>query len=275
MPLRARCCVFVAIFTPVVAFSQTISAGSPTAIVRDPQALSLVNQALQATSGGTIALNDVTLQGTVNYTAGSDFQSGTVVLEARGNGMSRVTLSLDGGQRQEVRNGPAGYWVDAEGQQHLMAVHNCWPDAPWFFPALSLQALSSDAQVSIVYGGLEARDGVQLYHLRLYRTVPGQDVQITSDIQRLSIVDLYLDPASYMPLILAFKAHPDDDLNIDIPVEIQFGDYRQVNGVRVPFHIQKSLQGNLLLDIRVSGAVLNSGLPESDFAVPTAGGGAL
>jgi hypothetical protein len=90
---------------------------------------------------------------------------------------------------------------------------------------------------------------------------------MTAQIQRLSLVDLYLDAASYLPLILGFKTHADDDLNIEIPVEIQFADYRLVNGVRLPFRIRKFLQGSLLLDIALSGARVNSGLPDSLFAV--------
>ena len=68
-------------------------------------------------------------------------------------------------------------------------------------------------------------------------------------------------------MILAFKIHPDDDLNLDIPVETRFGDYRLVNGARVPFRIQKSLQGSLLLDITLSSVAINASLPDSLFAV--------
>jgi hypothetical protein len=121
--------------------------------------------------------------------------------------------------------------------------------------------------VSILYTGVETREGVALHHLRLFRTVPGQTAKMTAEIQHLSTVDLYLDAGSYLPLVLAFQTHPDNDLNLDIPVEIQFADYRLVNGVKLPFHIQKFLQGTLLLDITLSGAAVNSGLSDSLFAV--------
>lgn len=248
------------------ALAQSTDISEPVLVSRDLRALALANQSLQATAS-SVAPDDITLQGTVSYTAGSDFQSGTVVLEARGNGKSRVVLNLDGGPQQEVRNGPLGHWTDSEGTQHPMATHNCWTDAPWFFPSLSLQALATDPEVSITYAGLETREGVTLHHLRLFRTVPKQTPKITADIQRLSTMDLYLDAASYLPLVLTFNIHPDDDLNQDIPVEVQFGDHRLVNGVRVPFRIQKFLQGSLLLDIAVSGATINSGLHENLFAV--------
>jgi hypothetical protein len=237
-----------------------------------PQALVVIRQALRALTGG-LPVNDIILQGTVSYTAGSDYQGGTVLLQASGNGKSRLTLNLDGGQRLEVRNGPTGYWVGPDGQQHPMATHNCWTDAPWFYPGLSLQALATDPQVSIVYVGEEIREGVPLLHLRLFRTVPGQTPVTTADIQRLSATDVYLDAVAALPLIVDFSTHPDNDLNLDIPVEIQFGDYRLVNGVKVPFRIRKFLQGSPMLDITLSGGAINSGVPQSDFVVQPIEGG--
>lgn len=260
-------CILMTGFVSVLASAQTTDTGTVATVASDPQALAVANKALWTLAPAT-ALADITLQGTASRTAGSDYQSGTFTFQASGNGKSLELLNLDGGQLQEVRNGPVGYWTDPEGQEHPTASHNCWTDAPWFYPAMSLQALANDPQVSIFYIGPEDRDGVALHHLRLFRTVPGQMPEMTAQIQRLSTVDLYLDAASYLPLILAFKTHADDDLNIDIPVEIQFADYRLISGVKVPFHIQKFLQGSLLLDITLVSATVNSGLSDSLFAVP-------
>ncbi|MBZ5671398.1 MAG: hypothetical protein LAO04_16915 [Acidobacteriia bacterium] len=252
---------------------QAPAAAQPTVAVSDPNAVALASRALQSLAGGT-ALNDITLQGSATYIAGSDEETGTATLVARGNAQSVVTLNLTGGQRQEVRNGVAGVWVGSDGTPHAMATHNCWTDANWFFPGLSLQALANDPQVSISYVGLETLDGTALHHLRLSRTVLGQTPQMTTDIQRLSAFDLYLDPRTLLPLVAEFNAHPDDDFNLTIPVEIQFADYRPVNGVRVPFRIRKLLQGTLTLDLTVANAAVNSGVPPTLFsisAVPTGG----
>jgi hypothetical protein len=254
------------------ASAQTPADAQSTVAASEPNAVALASRALQSLAGGT-ALNDITLQGTVSYTAGSDSQSGMVLLEARGNGQSRVVLNLGDGQRQEVRNRVAGYWSGPDGSQYPMAAHNCWTDAPWFFPGLSLQGLAGDPQVSIFYLGPETRDGVTLHHLRLLRTLPGQTSAIAAEIQRESASDLYLDGATLLPLVLTFNTHPDDAHDIDIPVEIQFADYRLVNGVRVPFRIRKFLQGSLLLDIVLSGAAINTGLQEGQFAIQTSAGG--
>lgn len=264
-------CILTIAFVSVPAPAQTTDTGTTDTatvapVASDPQALAVANKTLQALAPMT-ALADITLQGTVSRTADSDYQSGTFAFQASGNGKSLEALNLDGGQHQEVRNGLVGYWTDSEGQQHQTAIHNCWTDAPWFYPGLSFQALVNDPQVSIQYVGLEDRDGVPLYHVRLFRTITGQTPKMTAQIQRLSTIEIYLDTASYLPLVLTFHTHPDNDLNLDIPVEIQFADYRLVSGVKVPFHIRKFLNGAPLLEITLGSAAVNSGLSDSLFAV--------
>lgn len=240
-------------------FSQTLP-------VKDPQAVALASKALQALVGLT-PVKDVALQGSATYAAGPDEETGSVTLEATANGQSRVVLNLSGGQRQEIRNGPAGAWNGPDGEQHAMATHNCWFEAGWFFPALSLEAALSDPQLSLVYQGLENRGGRAVFHLRTFRVLPGQSAEMTAEIARLSALDIYLDAASYFPLALGFNVHADDDLNLDIPVGLVFSDYRSINGVQVPMHVQKFLQGGLVLDLILVNAVINPGIPQSEFAI--------
>jgi hypothetical protein len=240
---------------------------------RDPQAVTLIASSLKALTGG-VAVNDVTLQASATYVAGSDEESGTATLTASGNRQSLVQLNLSGGTRQEIRDGPAGAWSGPDGTAHSMASHNCLTDAPWFFPALILEALQADSTLGVAYLGPVQWNGLATIHLQFFHIVPGQTPAMTAQIQSLSTLDLYLDPKSLLPLALSFNTHPDTDASTNIPVEIQFGNFQNSNGALVPFHIQKFLQRTLLLDLTVSSVVLNSGVPQSAFALPPNTGGA-
>lgn len=96
--------------------AQASAAAQSTVAVSDPTAVALASRALQSLAGGT-ALSDITLQANATYVAGSDEETGMATLVARGNAQSLVTLNLTGGQRQEVRNGVAGYWTGPDGTQ--------------------------------------------------------------------------------------------------------------------------------------------------------------
>jgi hypothetical protein len=246
---------------------------APQTAARDPQALTLIASSLKALTGGT-AVNDVILQARAAYVAGSDEETGTATLTARGNQQALVQLNLSGGTRQEIRNGPAGAWSGPDGTAHSTALHNCWTDASWFFPALTLEAVANDPETSVSYLGPDTSKGRPLLHLRVTRAPGGQSANVTALILRLSTMDIYLDPQSFLPLVLDFSAHPDIDAGTNIPAEIQFGDFQKIGGAVVPFRIQKYLQGSLLLDLSVSSVSINSGVPANVFTLPPTTGGA-
>jgi hypothetical protein len=64
-----------------------------------------------------------------------------------------------------------------------------------------------------------------------------------------------------------FNAHPDNDANTNLSVEIDYSNYQLFSGVNIPMHVQKNLQGSPILDIQLSGATLNTGLSLANFTV--------
>lgn len=226
--------------------------------VRDPQALALAAQSVAALAGGSTVI-DVTLSGSVTRTAGSDVQTGTATLYGKGQNESRLDLNLSNDQRTEIRNyvgTPQGEWIGPDGTPIPFAQFNCLTDAVWFFPALSSLALASDSNQTLSYVGLETLNGASVQHLR--SVWYGQQISQT---------DFYLDSTTLLPVSIGLNVHADSDSSLNIPIQVQFSNYQNVNGVLVPYHIQQSLNGSLLLDFAVDGAILNSGLADSLFAI--------
>jgi hypothetical protein len=95
---------------------------------------------------------------------------------------------------------------------------------------------------------------------------PSASVTDNGLLARLSATDVYLDSSSYLPVALGFSVHPDNNLLISIPVEVDYSNYQIFEGVRIPFHIQKFLNGSLFLDLTIQNVVLNSGLATSAFS---------
>ena len=233
----------VILFAGTLAFGQAspgpLTSSSPT---RDPVAVTLAGQAV-ASAAGSMAISDITLQGTVTYTAGSDTETGTATLEATSRDESLVTLNLSGGSRQWVRQGPAGAWTGPDGQPHAMAIHNCWADAAWFFPALSMEAALGNPTVGLSYGGSGMWQGASVQHVQWSNVPPGQSAQTAAAVQQLSATDVYLDASSLLPLALDFNVHPDEDAGQNLPVEIRFSDYQVVSGVAFHTTSRKFFKG--------------------------------
>src|SRR6266567_2590459 len=108
-----------------ISFLLAISLAAQQTATSNPEALQLLQQSLKALSGGQ-TLTDVTLSGTARRIAGSDDESGSVVLTATASGSSKLALSFASGNRSEVRtnssSGPAGSWSGPDGAAHPIFV---------------------------------------------------------------------------------------------------------------------------------------------------------
>jgi len=247
--------VVLLLTTSTIVLSQTATS--------NPQAITLAAQSFAAlTQGATVS--DVTLSGTATWIVGGDNFSGPVTLKALGTTQSRIDLSLSGLQRSEIRavtNGiPAVGWIDASGT-HKGAEHNCYTEAAWFFPGLWSFWSTSNNQLTANLLGSTTYNAVGAQQLLMHEYASDQF------LNALSATNVYIAPASFLPLGITFKAHPDTNSLVDVPVEVRFANYQNVNGVMVPFRIQKLQNGSLMLDITVQSATINSGLSATDFTI--------
>jgi hypothetical protein len=226
-------------------------------------------QAALAALSPNVAITDITLSGSVRRIAGSDDQSGTAILKALSSGAARVELSLYSGTLSEIYNssasGPAGAWSGPDGMSHPMQFHSLLAEPAWFFPtfAISRRLLGGYVVTDI---GAETHNGRQVEHFSVQQSFSSPSLPGIG-IQHLTQVDFLIDSQTLMPTAVSFNIHPDDNALLDIPAEIDFSDYRHVSGVQIPFHIQKIVNGSLLLDIQVQNGSVNSGISASAFTI--------
>ncbi len=243
---------------------------SQTQPVSDPQALAFVAQSITAMTGGT-TIADVAIAANTTWIAGSDRRTGSALLLAKGIAESRVDLNLSGGKHSEIRNDTAGFpqgaSIGADRTVSPSALHNCWINPSWFFPALSFLQATADPTLIFSYLGQETRWGASVQHLRVFRYLANQHPAEIAVIRQLSTMDIYLDSASLLPTAFLFRRHPEDDALTDIAIAIFFSNYQSVNGIQVPFRVQRLVQNRLAVDLVLTGVRFNSGLADSLFPV--------
>lgn len=257
----SRLLLILLLGTAVVSFPILLGAQNPPQ--SDPQASSFAAQSIAALTGGT-SISDVTLTGNVAWN-GSD--TGTATLKALSTGESRMDLALTAGTLTEIRDAQTGTqlgkWINPNNASGRFASQNCQTDAVWFFPALG--SLAAGPNVVLSYIAQETRNGQTVQHLQsyIYQSNPPPGGQT----QQLSTMDFYLDAATYLPSAITFSAHPDNDATTNLLIEVDFSNYQNVGGAQVPMRIQKYFQGNLLVDVTISGVAFNAGLLLSDFTI--------
>jgi hypothetical protein len=234
-----------------------------------PQPTALLQESLTALSGGH-PLTDVTLTGTVRRIAGSDDESGTAVLKALASGASRTDLTLPSGERSEVINClnvlPSGAWSGSDGVSHAIVYHNLLTAPSWFFPGFTIaQSLSSSHYVAS-YIGHETRNGEAVEHVSISQPIDSSH-DPTGLLRHLSQMEIYLDSGTLLPSAISYNVHPDDNGLLDIPVEVQFNDYRAVGGSQIPYHVQKLMNNLPVLDIQAQSVAVNTSLNATAFSV--------
>jgi hypothetical protein len=196
-----------------------------------------------------------------------------VILKSEGTHFSRLDITAGPDSRSEIRNGVQGEWIGSDGQPHRMASHNTLAPAAWFSPSVMLMAMGEPFAV-ISYVGKEKRNGIEVQHLRYHKqflkpltTLPSNVQQFVPDISSLSTVDLFLQAKSHLLLAIEFTLHPDNNTHCDIPVEVRYADYRLIDGVLIPFRVQRLILNGLDVDLSLESALVNSGISNSEFAL--------
>ncbi|MGA9670304.1 MAG: hypothetical protein WBQ94_13920 [Terracidiphilus sp.] len=243
--------VIVPLLTGAIAISSSAPAQQTT-----PTAVSYLQESLTAMVGKS-TVQDVTLNGTAETISGSTDETGSFIASCAVNGSSRLELQLSSVSRTETRqttNGVlTGIWVDSHGEQHLMAGHNLVTPQAWFCPDIALARFLQDSSLAIQFMGNESKNGAAADHFSI--AAPAADKTAPNVlIAHLTRVDLFLDPATLRPVALDFNIHPDNNALIDIPVEIRFSNYASVDGVWIPFTVEKYVNSTLALKLQVNSA---------------------
>jgi hypothetical protein len=123
-----------------------------------------------------------------------------------------------------------------------------------------LASLLSSANENFVYVGEETRNGVLVIHIQVWQQLVNVTNDVASEVRHLSEVDLYLDASTIRPLSYVFNSHPDNDALIDLPTEIRYSNYQNINGVLIPLHVQKFVNNSLTVDLQFNDATFNTGI---------------
>ena len=219
---------------------------------------SALGQLATAFAGGQI-VHQVQLSGNAIWYAGALEDSGSVTLTASADGSYQMQLGLAAtGQRTESQAGSGSsadcQWVGADGVAHETSTANCWRPMVWFMPAISLQP----SRLSGSFAFTDLGNTTVGSDPNVYRDVRGcaafsnLSPRVAAVVANQSMMDIGLDLQSSLPSVIAYAETPDSGPATAINVEIHYSDYRAVNGVQIPFQIQRFVNGSLQLQINVS-----------------------
>ena len=233
---------------------------------RDPQALTVLNQALVVAGGSTKvgAVQDCTASGTITYYwAGQEIQ-GTVSVKSHGLTQLSIKAAVPQGVRTVVISNGIGSIKDINGQ--IRTIQNTVNLGSLTLPIANLVATLNDNTSSINYIGLETAEGEQVHHIRI-QEFPSTDNSLNITMTNLGTRDFYVDASTFRVKSTLDYTQPKGRIDVNIPHMVQFSDYHLVNGIQVPFSINQLGAGQQTSTIQLSQVTFNNGLTDADFQI--------
>jgi len=219
---------------------------------RDQLALMIVTKTLNAAGGINLlrGIRDFTGKGTITYYWDSEVR-GAVTVKGCGRTRFRLDASLPDGMQSRILNNGTGFVKERDGT--IRAVP--FPTQLIVFPYTELLDALKESPTSIIYVGLVKHHGRLSHHIRVGHQ---RGSNMSRPPANSSSIDYFIDPNTFL-----VSSRRDSAANQSH--EIDFGDYRSVDGILAPFSITEKVHGQRLLTINLSEFLLNTNIAVDDF----------
>jgi hypothetical protein len=238
----------------------------PGTVQRDPQGMAILSQVLTA-SGGLQAisgLQDYSAAGTITYQWAGEAVQASVVVKSRGASQFRLDATLQAGVRSWAVNNGTGFLRETDGTRKPIFYQNTVNFGNLTLPFQYLASTLEDPSISVSYIGLETKGGQPVQHIQTKKIFPA-NTDPHETFSRLTMRDFFFDPTTFRIVSTLDMVHPDEAYTVNYPHEMDFSDYRAVDGVLVPFSVVETVSGQHTYTIQLNQVLFNTGLRDMDF----------
>jgi hypothetical protein len=233
---------------------------------RDPQSIEILRRAVQAAGGEQLlaSLQDITEKGEIEFYWNGSVR-GPVTIQMMGGSRFRIDYEVAG--RKTTSKVKDGFGVDQRGARTVpLSCLRALSLANLTFPAGNAIAAVQDSSTKVSFVDVEQRNGRSVYRLRISgqlglakdRTISPLTKELLIDALNYDIVsieDKPLSPAENWQRTQSQVAQR----------EIEYQDFRSVDGVRIPFSIRTRVVRQKTMTIRLDQVTFNSNLRDDDF----------
>lgn len=257
MKLDRFAVIFAIIFgTSALLFAQTAPATAQSTSVNS------ILLACEQTMGGQGADRSFYAEGEITVAGSSPSQH--IVWKTKGRDLFRQEVT-------EGENTTVSIVNHGQGSRTYKAVRVNLPEhatayfRPEYIPALSCTIDRSRAGMVAEYLGQEVVGGETADHIKFSMAPNGKDKKIDDLEQLISEYHVFISTVSHRVLATRTWIFSPEAVQNHSSWETFFTDYRDVNGVLMPFHIENRLNGQEIRDIVLSVVREDASISDSEF----------
>lgn len=190
-----------------------------------------------------------------------DGTSSTSAIFTKGFAELRVESQFsDGSSVFTVNQDGAASQTDSDPVQQIPLI-SVWGGGITNIPVLSILSQWSSPGIKLSYLGLEEIGTESVHHIQIQRPLdPSQGLGAYD-----APCDIYIDASTLLVSRLIFPLRPPSNLRTIVRQTADYSNYQISNGVAVPFTVQYSVNGQVLVKQQVTSFAVNLGTPDSVF----------
>jgi len=257
---RARL-VFLLVFALFV--QSSMSQQTSTTVQRDPQALTVVQQAVSALGGA--APTSLTASGTYTRPLADSTVSYPLRVEVLGaNKFHWEVDTPDLGTVITVVSGTASWSQSTQGTEQI-PIAEIPGKTLENFPLLGLSDWASSSAIGLKMVGPETIAGKAVYHVMVKPTLSGNTNPNRESVYEATHQrEIYLDQQTNLPVRLRYYRHP-LDWRVGIPVDVEYSNFKTIGGISFPMTVTTYLGDQKITQIQYQSLNLNVSIADSDF----------
>lgn len=163
-----------------------------------------------------------------------------------------------------IVNGTSGWMQDSTGGRAL-AIGETFGRGSEIFPILLISRWLGTPAIGVadpVQDTVNSTEVVRISITPQQVTLAGSASLAGSN--RLAKCDLYVDPRTNLPIRIRVYKQPSDH-RVEVPMDLDFSDFRSVGGAQYPFTITYSAGGQTIARLQLQTISLNVAVSASDF----------
>ncbi|MGC1684930.1 MAG: hypothetical protein WA734_04870, partial [Candidatus Acidiferrales bacterium] len=235
---------------------------SPSAVTRNPTAVSLLQQSISAM--GSPLPSDSVANGTAVLTAGSLTESGTVRILTLGTSQTLEQLVTPHVNRSVIFSNFQANVVTA-GSVMTLPLEVVSTSQSVSFPLPFIAGVLSNSDIAIQYIGLETLNGSSVQHVQIQDTFASQPN--LQGLSALTLRDIWLDATSSLPVRIAWSSQVTEGPNVGISAATTFSNYQSFGTARYPTSLIEYVGGEPLITVTIQSVAFSTGLTGSSFPI--------
>lgn len=263
LPLR---CLFL---TVTIAFlfvdlASCQEIGKPT-VAGDPEALIILNKAIAAGGGAEAirGISDFEARGEITYYRAGREMKGSTDIKGRGVNQVRMDSQMEDGLHSIVLSRGEGK-ISEPTSTHTISEVNTPSMGLLIFCLPNLVAALSEPLTTVSSAGTEEFQGHSTYRIQIVRGLP-QRFQHDEKLRTLKTSEILIDTKTFMVLAQRQVYLSNGSTARSHMREVQFSDFRMVQGIRLPFMITEKAVDQRIWSVQISDIQFNTGIQDDAF----------